>query len=115
MQSPISIKTASHFSWGDKCDGWWLKKEGNFTVIYEVMPPGSAEIKHYHKEVEQFFYILEGVLIIELDNVIHTLIEQEGIAVVPGKPHRVFNRTDKIVKFLVISSPCLHQDRIDVE
>ena len=34
----ISIQNANHFSWGDNCDGWWLKTLGNFNVIEEQMP-----------------------------------------------------------------------------
>ncbi|AKN85121.1 Hypothetical protein FNO222_0357 [Francisella orientalis] len=44
-----------HFVWGNLCDGWWLKKGGNFTVIEEMMPPGGLEVKHFHNLTEQFF------------------------------------------------------------
>jgi mannose-6-phosphate isomerase-like protein (cupin superfamily) len=112
----LSTKTAPHFVWGDNCDGWWLKKNGLFTVVSEIIPAGSSEIKHYHEKTEQFFYVLEGVLSVELDGITHHLEKDEGITVIPHAIHKVFNQSHNIkVKFLVISSPNSLEDRINVE
>lgn len=110
----ISTKTAPHFFWGNHCEGWWLKKNGHFTVICEIMPKGSSEKRHFHRETEQFFYILEGTLSIELDDVVHHLQQNESIAVMSRIKHKVFNQSDQHVKFLVISSPDSHEDRVNV-
>lgn len=44
----ISTKNASHYIWGNQCDGWWLHESHTFTVISESMPPQTSESKHYH-------------------------------------------------------------------
>lgn len=111
----VSTKTASHFIWGKNCDGWWLKKEGSFTVILETIPMGSAEIKHFHNKVEQFFYVLEGVLSIELESSVYHLNQNEGMTIIPGIVHKVFNQYDELAKFLVISCPDSHEDRVNIE
>lgn len=114
MTKVISTNSAEHFVWGDNCDGWWLKKAGRFTVISELMPAGTSEIKHFHKETEQFFYILEGMLTIELNDTTYELHKDESITIVAGAPHRVYNNTNGIVKFIVVSCPDSHNDRVNL-
>ena len=115
MNKPISIHNAPHFNWGESCDGWWLKQGGRFTVITEVMPPGSSEKNHYHKQTEQFFYCLKGQLLIQLKDHEITLSEQEGYTISPGAAHQVSNNFSKPAHFIVISSPDSHADRVDLE
>jgi aminoglycoside 6'-N-acetyltransferase len=115
FENPISTKNAPHFTWGNSCDGWWLKKEGNFTVISETMPPDTAEKKHYHTKTEQFFYCLQGQLLLQLENGEYLLSPNEGCEVPKGIAHKVRNITSKNTHFLVISSPNSHDDRIDLE
>lgn len=110
-----STKNAPHFVWGNHCDGWWLKQGGKFTVISETMPAGTSETKHFHAETEQFFYVLEGVLSIELDDVMVELKPHEGIVVAANVVHQVVNCSDNVVQFLVISCPDSHRDRVEVE
>ncbi|KTD53470.1 Cupin domain protein [Legionella santicrucis] len=110
----ISTKNAPHFRWGQDCDGWWLKNEGHFTVVYEIMPAGSAELKHYHLETEQFFYCLQGQLTIELDSFSETLQAHQGLTIKANIPHQAKNKSGKPCVFLVISSPNLSEGRINL-
>ena len=110
-----STHTAPHYMWGDACDGWWLKQSGKFTVIAESMPSGASEKNHLHKEMEQFFYCLAGVLSVEISGILFKLKAHEGITVLPGLAHQVKNNTDSVVEFLVISCPNSHEDRVDIE
>ena len=115
MNKSISINNAPHFPWGHGCDGWWLKKEGDFTVITEVMPPGASEKNHYHKQTEQFFYCLKGQLVIQLKDHELTLLENEGYTIASGIAHRIKNIYHEPAHFIVISSPNSHNDRVDLE
>jgi len=110
-----SIKNATHFNWGNKCDGWWLKEDSNFTVIEEHMPLGTSEKKHYHKETEQFFYCLSGTLLIDLGDQNHTLEKHDGITIPAKQAHKVQNASLGATTFLVISVPNSHEDRVDLE
>lgn len=110
----VSIRTAPYFSRGDGCLGWWLKKEGSFSIILEVMPSGVSERMHYHRETEQFFYCLKGTLSIELNNEKHILRKGDGITVPSSVPHNVYNSSNEKVEFLVISCPNLLEDRVDL-
>lgn len=111
----VSTGTAEHFVWGDGCDGWWLKKDGKFTVIEEVMPSCASEAKHYHKEVEQFFYVLDGSLVITVDDHEYTLQQNQGLTIKPGVMHQVFNKSKEPARFLVVSCPDSHEDRVDIK
>jgi mannose-6-phosphate isomerase-like protein (cupin superfamily)/GNAT superfamily N-acetyltransferase len=110
-----SIHHSPHFTWGDGCDGWWLQQHGHFTVISERMPPNATEIRHYHKQSEQFFYCLSGELSMQLNDQAFTLKSHEGILVPAGVEHQVKNTTATDTNFLVISSPDSHHDRVDVK
>jgi len=42
-QAAVSKKNAEHYTWGQQCDGWYLVKDDQMTIIEERMPPGTAE------------------------------------------------------------------------
>ncbi len=98
----ISIKTAEHYCWAGKCDGWHLLKDNACSVIQERMPPKTSEIAHYHIKSRQFFYVLSGELSIVLDGQLHELHVEEGLEVPPKATHRVFNGADNEARFIVI-------------
>ena len=62
----VSSENAEHYTWGGVCDGWHLLKSSNLSVIQERVPPGAAEVNHYHKKAHQFFYVLSGEATIEI-------------------------------------------------
>jgi mannose-6-phosphate isomerase-like protein (cupin superfamily) len=111
MIDMISIESAEHYFWGEKCDGWHLLKNSECSVIQERMPPGTSEVAHYHHKSRQFFYVLSGKLSILLNEQLHILNAEQGLEVPPKAAHRVFNKTDADVRFLVVSSPPSHRDR----
>lgn len=110
----VSAKNAQSYKWRKNCDGWWLKSSGNFTVIEEMMPTGTYEIKHFHSQVEQFFYCLEGELHIEINSKEYILRKNKGISIKAMVAHQVFNRSTQNTRFLVISCPNAHEDRVDL-
>ena len=65
----VSTATAEHYSWGNQCDGWHLVKLPFLSVIQERMLPGTSEINHFHHKARQFFYVLVGVAVLEVDGV----------------------------------------------
>lgn len=110
----ISKDNSAHYSWGDKCDGWHLVKGESLSVIQERMPPGTAEVRHHHKKVRQFFYVLSGELMLEVEGTQHRITAGQGLEISPRKNHQAINASDKPVKFLVISQPTAHGDRVEL-
>lgn len=57
-QAAVSKENAEHYTWGQQCDGWYLVKDDQMTIIEERMPPGTAETLHQHAKSRQFFFVL---------------------------------------------------------
>lgn len=111
---PVSSGSAEHYVWGEVCDGWHLVKSPALSVIEERMPPGAAEQRHWHERSRQFFYVLAGELTMELDGTMHALGAGMGLEIAPGLAHQAMNRSDEDVRFIVVSQPASHGDRIAV-
>jgi len=109
----ISRENAEHYRWGVDCDAWYLVNEEQLSVIEEFMPPGAAEIRHYHENAQQFFYILTGEVIMEIEGETTLLAAGSGIRVLPQKRHQIRNPSSGPVRFLVISHPRSHGDRFN--
>jgi len=73
------------------------------------MPPGTREVRHFHKRAAQFFYVLRGMLSVEVEGNEAELIGGQGIEVAAGQANEVRNRSSEDVDFLVIS--CHLSDR----
>jgi len=111
----ISKNNGEHYFWGDNCDGWHLVKSDDLSVIHEKMPPDTAEVRHFHEKSKQFFFILKGQATMELDGEIFLLDEQEGIEIPPKTPHKMMNKSDLEIEFVVVSAPKSKGDRVVLE
>ena len=112
---PVDIGSAEHYCWGDGCDGWHLLKRDDLSVIRGRVPPGAAEVRHRHARSRQFFFVLEGQALLEVDGVRHVLSPGMGLHVAPGAAHQFRNESQADVHFLVVSSPRSPGDREEVD
>lgn len=109
--SVSSSANAEHYAWGEGCDGWHLVKSEGLSVIQELMPPGTSEVRHRHARSRQYFFVLHGGLTLEAEHVRRTLRANEGLEIPPGVAHQVTNESSEPASFLVISQPPSHGDR----
>ncbi|MCS4269767.1 MULTISPECIES: cupin domain-containing protein [Raoultella] len=110
----ISKENAEHYVWGDSCDGWYLLNRQDMLIIHEKMPPGTCEKRHYHCLSRQFFFVLQGVLTMELAGKRLEIGAQQGLEIPPGSEHQARNDSDSAVEFIVISHPMTRGDRTDL-
>lgn len=110
----VSVDNTEHYRWGDACDGWHLVKSQELSIIEERMPPNTAERRHFHHKADQFFYVLSGEAQMEIEGEIFTLTVRSGIFIQHGRPHRISNKSDQDVTFLVISRPTTRGDRQEI-
>ncbi len=103
-----------HEKWGNNCDAWCLLKQENMVIKQERMPEGAEEILHFHKVADQFFYILKGKAMFEVDGVLLIVHEGEGLQIPARKQHRIMNRDKGFLDFLVCSQPSTQNDRFDL-
>ena len=107
----ISKENAEHYVWGEVCDGWHLVKQSDLSIIHEKMPPGTSEVRHFHHKSRQFFFVLCGTAILELDGEQHKIGPFQGLEVPPGVPHQMMNQSQSDIEFIVVSQPKSHGDR----
>ncbi|MGH8158229.1 MAG: cupin domain-containing protein [Rhodanobacter sp.] len=112
--TPTSRDDAPHYRWGEVCDGWHLLQGDDLSVIEERMPAGASEVRHWHARSRQFFYVLEGEASLELEGIVHGLRAGQGLHVPPGAAHQMRNESEGDVRFIVVSAPPSHGDRIVV-
>jgi mannose-6-phosphate isomerase-like protein (cupin superfamily) len=110
----ISIENAEHYKWGDVCDGWHLLQRDDMSVIQERVPAGGAEVMHYHTKARQFFYILEGQGVMQLEDQSIALEKGQGIEIAPDVKHQFKNQSNADVHFLVVSVPATRGDRTNI-
>lgn len=79
------------------------------------MPAQTSEVKHYHQQSRQFFFVLTGTATIEIDGKEIVLNTQEGVEVPPLVPDQMFNKSNDDIEFLVISQPISKGDRVLVD
>jgi mannose-6-phosphate isomerase-like protein (cupin superfamily) len=113
MPEPISRTNAEHYTWGDGCDGYFLLKRAEVHVIEERMPPGTAEKAHRHERARQLFYVLEGELTMRFQSGDVLVEAGASLEIEPGTVHKARNQSDEDVRFLVVSVPPSHGDRVD--
>ena len=107
----VSTDSGVHYTWGNACDGWHFVNQPSLSVIRERMPTGTAEVRHLHKTARQFFFVLAGAAVLELDGSTHELKCGEGLEVPPGSSHQIFSRGAEPLDLLVVSQPHSHGDR----
>ena len=89
--SSVSRANAEHYRWGNDCDGWHLVKDADLSVIEELLPSGAAEVRHYHQKAQQFFYVLSGEVMMEVEGRNTLLGAGSGICILPGARHQISN------------------------
>lgn len=109
-----NINNSKHYNWGNLCDGWHLVDSPTLSVIQEKMPSGTSENLHFHNNAQQFFFILSGMAHFEVEDETFEVHEGQGFHILQNKKHRIFNNTDKVLEFIVISEPKSHGDRINL-
>ncbi|HLK30335.1 MAG TPA: cupin domain-containing protein [Puia sp.] len=113
---PVSkYNPLQHYKWGENCDGWNLVAESALSVKLEKMQPHTSEQKHYHQKANQFFYILKGEAVFEIQRKRICVKSEQGIFIEAGKEHRILNETEEDLEFILTSQPSTVGDRINIE
>jgi mannose-6-phosphate isomerase-like protein (cupin superfamily) len=110
----VDINTSPAYQWGAASQGWHLLNRPDLSVIQEQVPPGDRERRHFHCTARQFFYVLQGEAVLEVDGLRFTVRSGQGLEVPPGAQHQFMNESAGTVTFLVVSSPHSHGDRTNV-
>ena len=114
--SPLSKENAlTHYRWGGDCEGWTLVDEPQLSVKLEKMPPQRSEQRHYHQNARQFFFILAGTAVFEIEGQEQTVTAGQGIHIHPGQKHQIRNEDLADLEFILSSQPNTANDRFIAE
>jgi mannose-6-phosphate isomerase-like protein (cupin superfamily) len=114
MEKVSKQQSLHHYIWGEACDGWSLLNTETLSIKQERMPAETSEQLHYHKEAQQFFFILKGTATFEINGESVEVNEQEGIHIQNGIEHRIMNNTKNDLEFILSSQPSTKNDRINL-
>ena len=87
--------------------------------LFEILPSKEWESEEkidFNHEGEEFIYVLEGVLTIDINGIEHTLYPGDSVQIHSNMDHNWANTTNKVTKFLSIHypNPFLKEDVTDV-
>ena len=85
----------------------------NFAVVRFM--PGQDFRAHYHKIMEENFFVLEGTVTIAVDGTPHVLNPGQFIHIEPGEVHYVVNKSSSVVRMVASLAPFQESDKIEVD
>jgi len=68
-----------------------------------TMTPGQSTDRHYHKLCEEFYFLLEGTALMELDGETREVAPGDAILIPPGARHQITAKTN--LRFLCCCAP----------
>jgi len=77
------------------------------------MPARTAEALHFHKQAQQFFFILKGTARFDVEDKIFIVHSGEGFHITAGKKHRIINELETDLEFILSSQPSTDNDRFN--
>ena len=108
-------ENTEHYFWGNNCESWILTDSENLSIKSEKMPANTCEKMHFHKNAQQFFFILKGKAKFHKEGNIFEVSENSGFHILPNQIHLIENDTENDLEFLVISNPSTNNDKFAVE
>jgi quercetin dioxygenase-like cupin family protein len=85
----------------------------NFAVVQ--FQPGEDFKAHFHNEMEENFYILEGEVDIVVDGKLYHLVPGNFIHIEPEESHYVMNNGDVPVKMISTLAPYRDDDKVEID
>ena len=85
----------------------------NFAVVQ--FQPGEDFKAHYHKIMEENFFVLEGEIDIVVDGVVNHLKAGDLIHIEPEEVHYCINNSDKTIKMISTLAPYQESDKFEVD
>jgi mannose-6-phosphate isomerase-like protein (cupin superfamily) len=112
MKAVSMAEPIQYYAWGEGCEGWTMVENEGLSVKLERMPPGSAERLHMHNRAQQFFYVLKGEAVFEIEGERMQVAARQGIHIRAGQAHRIKNEGGIDLEFVLASQPSTINDRI---
>lgn len=104
----------AEFRFGDHGPGYLLRGPRTDVGIVRLTP-GTEAGNHYHAEIEETFYVLEGSATMWIDcRESFELVAGDVYRAEPGEMHYFVNNTDEVFEAIFIKAPYKPEDVIPV-
>ncbi len=70
-----------------------------------IVPSGKLSPRHYHRTLEETYFLLKGKARMIIDGHEFALTTGEACLIMPGEVHQVFNDGEDTLEFFVLSAP----------
>ena len=77
----------------------------NQSLAEASLPAGSATERHYHRQSEEIYFILEGTGEMELEGERQSVGPGDAILIPAGKWHQITTTAEETIRFLCCCSP----------
>jgi mannose-6-phosphate isomerase-like protein (cupin superfamily) len=88
----------------------------NQSLAEATLAPGMGTEEHFHPKAEEIYYVLDGRGRIQIEDEVREVESGDGIAILPGKRHMIWNIGGSDLVFLCCCSPAYsHDDTVIVD
>ncbi len=101
-------KQFRHGDWGPKY--MFRGPRVDWGVI--VLTPGESLKAHYHNEVEETFYFVQGTPKMIVNGTEYRVKVGDAFRLEPKDTHDIINDTEAPIKAIMIKCPCLPEDKV---
>lgn len=77
----------------------------NQSLAEATIAAGGATVRHYHREAEELYYLLDGSGEMELDGELRRVRAGDAILIPPGAWHRLVADPDAPIRMLCCCAP----------
>lgn len=94
--------------------GKWVFNDGSDPIQLRIMRSEEIHlIKHLHKTMYEYFYVLDGIMKISVNETIFYLKKDDIIYVEPKEVHQVVEKSSDL-KLLLIMPPPVENDKVEL-
>ncbi|CAM2156522.1 Cupin domain-containing protein [Pararobbsia alpina] len=78
---------------------------GAYCMLEIFSPAGRATPRHRHQNEDETIHMIDGVLGVEIEGTLHTLVAGDTVLLKRGTAHQLINRGDSTAHYLVVCTP----------
>jgi quercetin dioxygenase-like cupin family protein len=90
----------------------WIFNDGSLPIQMRIMIADEIQsVEHIHKTMVEYFYLIEGQMLISIEGNNHQLERGDLVVVEPGERHHIVRHSDDI-QLLLLMPPPVPNDKV---
>ena len=84
----------------------WIFNDGSLPIQMRIMSSDEIQsVKHLHKTMHEYFYLLRGNMKISVDNNVIEMKKDDLIVIEPGESHHIIEKSSDLLLMLLMPPP----------